>query len=87
MHSACIKIRTLVSVLFVCRCYFFDLKISIKSNITCSIKLMLWCFKALPPCMLFGSFISLMADFFKTAHLEEPTYASCFMSPGVYTTL
>lgn len=69
----------LVYVLFVCRCYLFDLKIDNKSNINCSIKLrLLWCFKSTS--VLKSSFISLMADFFQTAYIEEPTH----VSKGIY---
>lgn len=69
MHSACFNIGTLASALFVCCCSFFDLKINITHNcsINCSIKLRLCHFKTH---ILSGSFISLMADFFQTAHIE-----------------
>lgn len=60
------------------------LKLALKVTLPVALSSGYGVLKALPSCMLFSSFISLMADFFQTAHIEDPTYASCFMSPGVY---
>lgn len=85
MHSACIKNRTSVSVLFVCRCYFFDLKISIKSNINCSIKLRLWCFKSTPSMYALWLFY-----YFDGRFLSDRTYRRThlcllfYVSRGIY---